>query len=262
VEPKADDKSLTIYALLDSPRVAGAYKFVVTPGEQTTTSVDSHLFVRKEITKLGIAPLTSMFYHGENTARGFNDFRPEVHDSDGLQLAFKGGEWLWRPLDNKKTLSVSSLGAEDPVGWGLVQRDRDFASYQDLETMAERRPSAWIEPKAGWGKGRVELVEIPTNNELNDNVVTYWVPDRKIQPNEPLAFAYNLTWYGDDPARPPGRPRPRHAPRRRDDRGRAALRDRLRRQGPRGDPRRPGRPRRRHRRRAPRPPPTSSTSTS
>jgi len=203
VEPKPEDKSLTIYALLDSPRVAGAYKFVITPGEQTTTSIDSHLFVRKEITKLGIAPLTSMFFHGENTARGFNDFRPEVHDSDGLLLGFKGGEWLWRPLDNKKALSVSGLGAEDPVGFGLIQRDRDFASYQDLETMAEKRPSAWVEPKAAWGKGKVELVEIPTNNELNDNVVMYWVPERKIQPGEPLAFAYTLSWYGDDPARPP-----------------------------------------------------------
>ena len=202
VEPKPGDKSLTIYGLLDSLRVTGAYKFVVTPGEQTTTGVDSHLFVRKEIAKLGIAPMTSMFFHGENTARWFNDFRPEVHDSDGLVVAFKSGEWLWRPLDNPKTLSLSGLGVEDPAGFGLVQRDRDFASYQDLETLAERRPSAWIEPKAAWGKGRVELVEIPTNNELNDNVVAYWVPERKIQPGEPLAFAYTMSWYGDDAARP------------------------------------------------------------
>jgi glucans biosynthesis protein len=204
VEPAAGDRSITIYALLDSPRVTGAYKFVVTPGDQTTTGVDSHLFVRKEITKLGIAPMTSMFFHGENTGRWFNDFRPEVHDSDGLLMAFKTGEWLWRPLDNPTKLSLSGLAAEDPAGFGLVQRDRDFASYQDLETLAERRPSAWVVPKAPWGKGRVETVEIPTNNELNDNVVAYWVPDRKIQPGEPLAFAYTLWWYGDDPSRPPG----------------------------------------------------------
>jgi glucans biosynthesis protein len=203
VEPEPGAKSLTIYALLDSQRVTGAYKFVVTPGEQTKTHVDSQLFVRKEITKLGVAPMTSMFFHGENTARGFNDFRPEVHDSDGLLVEFKTGEWLWRPLDNLKTLSVSGLAGEDPAGFGLIQRDRDFASYQDLETQAERRPSAWVEPDGKWGKGRVELIEIPTNSELNDNIVTYWVPDHKIQPGEPLAFSYDMLWYGDDPTRPP-----------------------------------------------------------
>ena len=204
VEPEPGAKSLVVYALLDSQRITGAYKFVITPGDQSTMQVDSQLFVRKEIVKLGIAPLTSMFYHGENTTRGFTDFRPEVHDSDGLLMAFKSGEWLWRPLDNRKTLSLSTFAAEDPTGFGLLQRDREFRSYEDLETMAERRPSAWIEPKGSWGKGRVELVEIPTNNELNDNVVTYWVPDRKIQPGESLMFPYTMFWYGDDPARPPG----------------------------------------------------------
>jgi glucans biosynthesis protein len=203
VEPKPGEKSVTIYALMDSQRVTGAYKFVVTPGEQTTTHVDSQLFVRKAIAKIGLGAMTSMFFHGENTARGFNDFRPEVHDSDGILVQFMSGEWLWRPLDNLKTLSVSGLAAEDPAGFGLIQRDRDFASYQDLETQAERRPSAWVQPDTGWGKGRIEVVEIPTNDELNDNVVTYWVPDRKIEPGTPLMFSYTVTWYGDDATRPP-----------------------------------------------------------
>jgi glucans biosynthesis protein len=204
VEPEPGAKSITLYALLDSPRVAGAYKLVITPGEQTTTHVDSQLFLRKEIAKLGIAPMTSMFFHGENTARWFNDFRPEVHDSDGLLVQFKTDEWLWRPLDNHRSLSLSGLTAEDPAGFGLVQRDRDFAAYQDLETDAERRPSAWVAPDGGWGKGRIELIEIPTNDEKNDNIVTFWVPDRKMQPGEPLAFSYTMSWYGDDPGRPPG----------------------------------------------------------
>jgi glucans biosynthesis protein len=124
-----------------------------------------------------------------------------VHDSDGLLLAFNGGEWLWRPLDNKKTLSVSSLGAEDPVGFGLVQRDRDFASYQDLETMAERRPSAWVEPKAGWGKGRVELVEIPTNNELNDTSSCIGCPTGRSAQRTARVRVHALLRRG--PARPP-----------------------------------------------------------
>ncbi len=204
VEPARDAKSITIYALMDSPRIAGAYKFVVTPGEETITHVDSQLFARQAIVKLGAGVMTSMFFHGENTARGFNDFRPEVHDSDGLLVKFKTGEWLWRPLDNLKTLSVSGLAAEDPAGFGLLQRDRDFANYQDLETHAERRPSAWIAPDGGWGNGRIELVEIPTNDERNDNVVAYWVPERKVQPGEPLSFSYSMSWYGEDAMRPPG----------------------------------------------------------
>lgn len=204
VTPAAKARDLTIYALLDSPRVAGAYRFVVTPGEQTLVKVDLQLFLRKAIEKIGISALTSMFYHGENTARWFNDFRPEVHDSDGLVLHDAKGEWIWRPVDNPKSLSVSSLLMEDPAGYGLVQRDRSFDSYQDLETHAERRPSAWVEPKGAWGRGRVEVIEIPTTNDTNDNVVVFWVPEHKYAPGEQIAYSYTLSWYGEDPTRPPG----------------------------------------------------------
>jgi glucans biosynthesis protein len=204
VEPERNAKEMTVYALLDSLRVTGAYRFDVAPGEQTTVKVACQLFLRKEIEKLGIAPLTSMFFHGENTVRSFSDFRPEVHDSDGLLLNSKDGEWLWRPLDNPKTLRVSQFRMESPVGFGLVQRDRSFDSYQDLETHAESRPSVWIVPQGDWGPGRVELVEIPTNDDRNDNVVAYWVPDLKPRPGEPASFAYEMFWYGDDRSRPPG----------------------------------------------------------
>src|SRR6266480_8079722 len=174
--PRAD--RLTLYALLDSPSLTGAYRFVLRPGEQTAVEVECRLFLRKEVRKLGIAPLTSMFFHGENTNRAFDDFRPEVHDSDGLLLSFAGGEWLWRPLDNRRTLNVSHLRMEKPRGFGLLQRDRDFDHYQDLETQPERRVSAWVEPSGGWGAGSVELVEIPTPSDTNDNVVAYWVPEK------------------------------------------------------------------------------------
>jgi glucans biosynthesis protein len=176
---------------------------VVTPGEQTAMHVDGQLFARKEIKKIGLGAMTSMFFHGENTARWFNDFRPEVHDSDGLLMQFASGEWLWRPLDNRKTLSLSGIEAVDPAGFGLVQRDREFASYQDLETQAERRPSVWVAPEGKWGRGRIEVVEIPTNDEMNDNVVAYWIPERTIKPGEPVSFAYAMTWYGEDHGRPP-----------------------------------------------------------
>ena len=204
VTPAARAKEMILYGLLDSPSLAGAYRFVVTPGEQTMVKVDCRLFLRKEVRKLGIAPLTSMFYHGENTTRWFNDFRPEAHDSDGVLINMGTGEWLWRPLDNPRTLDVSGFQAEAPRGFGMLQRDRDFDHYQDLETRADRRPSVWIAPRESWEAGRIEVVQIPTNADINDNVVVYWVPEKMPKPGEPGAFAYTMWWYGDDPTRPPG----------------------------------------------------------
>lgn len=204
VTPAPNAKDVTIYALLDSRSLTGAYRFTVQPGEQTIVHVDMRLFLRQEVKKLGIAPLTSMFFHGENTIRQVEDFRPEVHDSDGLLLSFKTGEWLWRPLDNPHALHVSALHMQGPKGFGLIQRDRDFDHYQDLETRAELRPSVWVSPRGDWGDGRVELVEIPTKSDTNDNVVAFWVPDKPPKLGDPIAFSYTMYWYGDDPTRSPG----------------------------------------------------------
>ena len=204
VTPAPGAKELTIYALLDSASLTGAYRFVVRPGEQTALNVDARLFLRREVKKLGIAPLTSMFFHGEANVRQIEDFRPEVHDSDGLLVNFGSGEWLWRPLDNPRALRVSSLRASDIRGFGLIQRDRDFDHFQDLETRPELRPSAWVAPRGAWGEGRVELVEIPTKSDTNDNVVTYWVPNTLPEPGKMSAWSYALYWYGDSPTVSPG----------------------------------------------------------
>jgi glucans biosynthesis protein len=204
VHPAADAKSLELYALLDSRRISGAYHFVATPGDVTRIAVDSHLFLREPIEKLGIGPLTSMFLRGENTRRWFDDFRPETHDSDGLLVQFAGGEWLFRPIDNPEELRVSSFEAGDVRGFGLVQRDRSFDHYQDLETRPDLRPSAWIAPRGSWGPGRVELVEIPVQKEFNDNVVAYWVPIQTLGAGGALHFEYTLDWYTADATRPPG----------------------------------------------------------
>ena len=203
-QPAPGAHSLTVYALLDSPSITGAYRFVIQPGEQTTVRVDVRLFRRKDIHKLGIAPLTSMFFFGENTTRSFDNFRPEIHDSDGLMIVNGTGEWLWRPLDNPRTLQINGFQLQNPKGFGIVQRDRDFDHYQDLETRQEVRPSIWIETRGDWGDGRVELVEIPTKKDINDNIVAYWVPATLPKVSEPLAFAYTMYWYGDDATRPPG----------------------------------------------------------
>ena len=203
VTPQPGDTEIVIYALLDSASVAGAYRFAVTPGTQTVVHAEARLFLRKAIDKLGMAPLTSMFLHGENSLRSLVDYRPEEHDSDGLLLSFSGGEWLWRPLDNPHALQVSSLEMQSPAGFGLIQRDRSFDHYQDLETRPDRRPSLWVVPDGDWGRGRVELVEIPTEADTNDNIVAYWVPAQSPKPGEPFSFAYTMYWYGDDPTRPP-----------------------------------------------------------
>lgn len=200
---RADPKHLVVYALLDSRSVTGAYRFEIVPGEQTVVDVEARVFLRQEVKKLGIAPLTSMFYHGENAVRPFDDFRPEAHDSDGLLLSLASGEWLWRPVDNPSRLNVSAFQMTNPKGFGLVQRDRNFDHYQDLETRSDLRPSAWVVPRDDWGEGRVELIEIPTKADTNDNIVAFWVPGKLPPLGQPLAFSYTLSWYGDDATRPP-----------------------------------------------------------
>ena len=204
VRPSPDAPAVEFYALLDGPRATGAYRFTVHPGEPTRVQVESRLFFREPVQQLGIAPLTSMFFHGENTRRFLEDYRPEIHDSDGLLVASATGEWIWRPLDNPEELSVSSFQAPSPRGFGLLQRDRDFDHYQDFETRAERRPSVWVAPKGEWGPGRITLVEIPTRDDTNDNVVVFWVPKTPLQPGTEHRFAYDLDWYDDDPNQPPG----------------------------------------------------------
>ncbi len=199
--PGAD--RVTVFALLESARATGAYRFDVQPGRDTVVEVQAQLYLRPGISTLGIAPLTSMFFFGENQPHA-GDFRPEVHDSDGLQIATAGGEWLWRPLVNPARVQVSSFALTSPRGFGLMQRDRRFAAYEDTEARYELRPSAWIEPMGDWGAGRVELLQIPTPDETHDNIVAYWVPAQLPAPGQPLRLRYRLHWQGAEQARPPG----------------------------------------------------------
>jgi glucans biosynthesis protein len=201
--PAPQAKALTFYALLDGPRVAGAYRFVVTPGAETVVDVQARLYLRAPVAMLGIAPLTSMFYSGENQPVP-GDFRPEVHDSDGLQVHSASGEWLWRPLHNARSPFVTSFQLPGLRGFGLMQRDRNFSSYEDTEAQYERRPSVWIEPLGDWGPGRVELLQYHSPDETNDNVVASWVPQQLPVPGEPLELAWRLHWQGQAATRPPG----------------------------------------------------------
>jgi glucans biosynthesis protein len=199
--PGAD--RVVVYALLDSPSVAGAYRFEIAPGWTLTMDVDAALYPRGEIERLGVAPLTSMFQHGENDRRAAHDWRPEIHDSDGLCLWTGQGEWIWRPLVNPTRLRFNAFQDENPRGFGLLQRDRQFDHYQDDGAYYDRRPSLWVEPRAGWGKGSVQLVELPTEDETFDNIVAFWNPQEKTQAGQELLFSYRLHWGSRMPFAPP-----------------------------------------------------------
>lgn len=201
--PAPGSDRVVVLALLESARATGAYRFEIVPGTETVTTVRARLFLRPGITTLGIAPLTSMFFFGENQPRA-EDFRPEVHDSDGLLMANGNGEWLWRPLQNPARTLVSSFTLRSPRGFGLMQRDRRFAAYEDTEAHYERRPSAWVEPVGDWGEGRVELMQFPTPDETHDNVVAYWVPAQLPAPGQPLDIEWRVRWQGDAMTTPPG----------------------------------------------------------
>jgi periplasmic glucans biosynthesis protein len=194
-KPEANTTHAVVYALLDGPSYSGAYQFRISP--ETTTLVDVHavLFARKAVQRLGIAPMSSMFWFGENSRRRFDDFRPEVHDSDGLAIRMGTGERIWRPISNDSgKLEFSFFDMEKCDGFGLLQRDRRFSAYEDDEASYHLRPSLWIEPTSDWGPGRVMLMEIPTSNELADNTVAMWEPARTPQPGDRVEFRYRQKW--------------------------------------------------------------------
>ena len=197
--PAPQARSVKIFALLDSQNLTGAYEFVVRPADRTTVDVKARLFERKRVRELGIAPLTSMFLYGEEKPRPNIDWRPEVHDSDGLMMASATGEWIWRPLINPVKLQVSYFEFDNLRGFGLLQRDRSFSNYEDLETRHEMRPSAWITPVGTWPKGQVKLVEIPSQKETNDNIVAYWVPRTMPAVGQPVDIAYRIHFQSEEP---------------------------------------------------------------
>ena len=194
----AGGPSLTVYATLESASVTGAYRFIITPGTETVMDVTCRLFFRQDVAELGIAPLTSMFLFSEKNRAEFDDYRPNVHDSDGLRIVRSDGDVIWRPLNNPPQLTGSYFTETAPRRFGLHQRDRAFDSYQDTGARYERRPSLDVEPLGDWGNGNVRLVEIPSDLEANDNIVAYWVPEAPAKAGDAREFAYRLHW-GDLP---------------------------------------------------------------
>ncbi len=194
VRPTRNATDITVYALLDSPSVVGIYKFVISPGRNTMMKVSSTLYPRKKMSYVGIAPLTSMYMHGPGSRQRFDDFRPRVHDSEGLHILNGKGELIWRPLINPKGLQFSSFLDDNPKGFGLIQRNRDFDKYEDLEAQYEKRPSLWVHPDGDWGEGSVQLIEIPTQQEIHDNIVAFWKPKQTMMPGQMYTYNYTLSW--------------------------------------------------------------------
>lgn len=203
VKPTGDTTGVTVYAVMDGISITGAYEFKITPGAEARTEVKAVLYPRREIKAVGIAPLTSMYFFSPHDLRKQpDDFRPAVHDSEGLMVRMENGEWVWRPLINPQALQISVLATEVPRGFGLIQRKRDLASYSDVEADYHRRPNVWVQPTSDWGPGELSLIEIPTANEYNDNIVVFWKPTDVWEPGKAYGVSYNLRWSLLPPATP------------------------------------------------------------
>ena len=185
---------MVIHALLDSPSAAAAFRFTLRPGAETVMDTEMALYPRIDVAQAGLAPMTSMFFFDANNRTGFDDYRNAVHDSHGLGLLTGQGERIWRALNNPNTLQISAFQDTSPRGFGLVQRERNFLDYQDLEAVYEKRPSLWAEPIGDWGEGAVMLVEIPSDREVNDNIVAFWRPKDKLAAKSEYLLAYRLHW--------------------------------------------------------------------
>lgn len=200
--PSDQSDTVVVYALLNGPSIAGAYKFIMQRDPDGTAGVvmdiDTALFLRRDIDRLGLAPVTSMYWFSESVKGTGVDWRPEVHDSDGLALWTGTGEHIWRPLNNPAHVTTSTFSDNNPRGFGLLQRDRHFDHYQD-GVRYERRPSLWVEPLTGWEAGTVQLVEIPTDDEIHDNIVAMWVPNAKAEAGNHYRLRYRLHWCQDEP---------------------------------------------------------------
>ncbi|GGA31127.1 glucan biosynthesis protein [Neptunicoccus cionae] len=197
-KPNAKGKAFVVHALLDSPSCTGAYRFEITPGEALVMDIEARLFPREDMEHLGVAPLTSMFQYDQTNRHKFTDFRPAVHDSDGLLIVNGAGETLWRPLANPAHLQISSFIDNNPTGFGLMQRAQEYRDFADLEALYHRRPGVWVEPKGDWGAGAVTLVEIPTPSEVFDNIVCFWTPKEIWRAGSDHALSYRLTWSQDN----------------------------------------------------------------
>jgi len=202
--PSKDATRFVVYALLDSPSATGAYRFDIDcQAEQVVMAIDAHINARVDIEQLGVSAMTSMFSCGTHERRMCDTIHPEIHDSDRLAMWRGNGEWICRPLNNPATLQFNAFADKDPKGFGLVQTDHEFSSYQDTVDWYSRRPSLWVEPTTPWGEGSVNLMEIPTTGETLDNIVAFWTPKTPVTAGTSLHYGYKLYWSALPPVSTP-----------------------------------------------------------
>jgi periplasmic glucans biosynthesis protein len=200
--PTLAANNLVIHALIDSESVAGAYRFTLHPGEATIIDTECTLFARTAVDNLGLATMSATSLSTPIDHRHPDDIRPKIAEIGGVQMVTGKDEWIWRPTSNRETLQISTFVDENPRGFGFLQRDRNFDHYQDDDQHWERRPSLWIEPIGDWGPGGLQLVEIPTDSESNDNIIAYWRPQQPLPAGGEIAFAYRQFWCWTPPVRP------------------------------------------------------------
>ncbi len=197
-KPGPGKNSMKVYALMDSSAVTGAYRFDIVPGKSTAVHVRATIFLRKPVQVLELAPLTSMFWHGQGRGVVAGDWHPAQHDSSDLVMANGNGEWITRPLDNPLYTQTTTYEMDHPEGFGLIQQNRHFSAYQGITTQYQKRTSVWVQPDGDWGKGQVQLVELPTNNPNMDNIVAFWVPDHAPKPRTAYHFSYTVRFFLDN----------------------------------------------------------------
>ena len=201
--PAVGSNSITVHGVIDSESTTGAIRMTFRPGDMTIVDVETTLFPRVNLDHVGLGGIGSTYFYGPNDRRDADDIRTAAYESSGLQIWNGKGEWLWRPLHNPENLQISAFVDESPKGFGLLQRDRTYEAFQADEQRYDRRPSLWIEPLGEWSQGSVQLLEIPTNAEINDNILTYWRPKAQMAAGSEVAFAYRQYWCWTPPERPP-----------------------------------------------------------
>jgi glucans biosynthesis protein len=211
-QPDSNSTEVVLDAILDGPSVVGAYQFKIHPGTTTSVDITASLYFRRDVSLLGIDPFSSMYLFGENSFDHFNDTaHHEIHDSDGLLIQDAKDGWDWHPLsqsDDKRTGATGyqnqyySFPEASPKGFGLLQRDRDYQHYQDNGNLYNVRPSAWVTPHEGFGKGEIHLIENASNDFNTDNVIMFWHPAEPIKAGDHKQFSYTIDFFTDDPSRP------------------------------------------------------------
>jgi glucans biosynthesis protein len=192
--PAPAANAITLHALVESESCTAAVRMTFRPGDITINDVELTLYARVQLENVGFAGVMGNYLFSPQKRRLFDEMRPAAHEVAGLQMRTGADEWVYRPLNNPEQLQISAFIDQNPRGFGLVQRDRDFAHFLDDDQRYDLRPSVWMEPLGEWGSGVVQLFEIPTDAEINDNIISYWRPRTPLPAGSATSISYRQFW--------------------------------------------------------------------